>query len=87
VNVSVKDEPIVKAARLVLEREGQYFVLLLDYYLKDKYGEGLELVSRDRRKFRAALKDLLCDERAGQLDSRIDEQLKRLRAKEPHQQR
>jgi uncharacterized protein YdaU (DUF1376 family) len=86
VNIPARNESIVKAARLAVEREGQYFVLLLDFYLKDNYGEGLELVARDRRKFRAALKELLGDERAGWLDARIDEQLKKLKVREPNQQ-
>ena len=53
-----RGSPVVAAARRAIQQEGEYFVLLLDFYLKDTYGGGVEVVSRDRKKLHAAIAKL-----------------------------
>jgi hypothetical protein len=68
-----------EAVRKAVEGEGEYFALLLDFYVKSKCGMGLELVAHDRRKFDSALAGLLGEDFAKPIEARIDSELAKLR--------
>ena len=78
----------VEATRKAVEVEGEYFGLLLDFYLKSKYGMGLELVAHDRRKFQRALADLIGRDSAKLMCARIDSEIRKRKRllQAPHQQ-
>jgi hypothetical protein len=78
---------VVEATRKAVAKEGEYFVLVLDFYLKNRCGMGLELAAHDRRKFQRAMANLIGEVKAERLGASIDSELKKSKRRQsPHHQ-